>query len=331
MANLNLEKLIKDTTEQLVATLAKAEAPLAKADPGKEAPAEKKPEGSSSEGSKDGGQTAESAPHSEPDGDEGKPGPGDGDADNSAPPTAPAPDAPDAGATEGTSDEGSPAGAPDAGGDMGDPATDTGDSVGSLEEQYCALPPNELQVHMTALVSAIGKLLGGTAGMAPAAPAAPAPDATPAPAASPPAPTPPPAMGKKEFPIGDGSGGEVSAGKMAKSEKAFEVRLQALEKSLKEKDAQIASLTEKEAKFNQAAQSLTEVLKKTEQGRKAITGGTFVPDAKAKTITLTRPEVIAKCNQLSANPNLAKSDREAINKYVAGGQPVTVIAHLLDK
>lgn len=329
-----LTELIDATARQVAETLAKSS--LAKADPGEETPAEKKPAGSSTEGSKDGGQTASSAPadkgsdggessppaHKEPDGDEGAPGPGDGDADNSAPaaPTdgAPAPDAGDMGA--------------------GDPAADADAGVGSLEEQYAALPVNELVVHMQALQAAIAKQLGGAGGTPPPAPVSDAGSA-PAPAPAAPAPAapsaPPPGMGKKEFAVDEASGGSVTGGKMVKSENSVEARIQALEaqnaslkKSLEEKDALMAKNAEM---LGQAAAGLTQVIQKSDLARKAVTGLTFKPAATETQVTLTKSEILAKCKELSAKPDLQKSDRIAINQYVAGGAPVTVIEHLLKK
>jgi hypothetical protein len=288
-----LAKLLDDVTNDFGTLLAKAESEtpeMAKADPGEESPGEKTPPGSSAEEPKKEESSPAPEAHKEPDGDE-------------APPAA-----------EQTPDE----------------ATEQGVPEQTLEAQYSALPVEELKLHFvackTALMAALGAAGGPPADGAtppPPAPPTPAPEATASPA-------PQPGFGKKEFPAAEGSGGEMKLGK-SEADIKLESRLETLEKALKEKDDYIKDV---ESKFSAAAEGLTKLIN-SQPMRKSIAGVSFVAredgvtTGGTQTPTLTKAEAIAKCNEISARPDLKKSDRELLNKFVTGNCAQDQIAHLL--
>ena len=293
-----LAKLLDEVTNDFGTLLTKAESEvpdpeMAKADPGEETPGEKTPASSSAE-----------------------------PADKKAPEASgDAPADPDAGKKEPDGDE-----AP-VDGKSPDMATEQGEPEQTLESQYAALPVEELKLHFvackTALMAALGAAGGPPEGSTPPAPAP----------AAPAAPAPQPQMGKKEFPVAEGSGGEMkSAGKMCKSEQEtqLESRLETLEKSVKEKDEYIKTIEEK---FSAAAEGLTKLIN-SQPMRKSIAGVSFVTreegvNSAQNTPVLSKAEAIAKCNEISARPDLKKSDRELLNKFVTGNCAQDQIQHLL--
>lgn len=295
-----LAKLLDEVTNDFGTLLTKAEseAPdpeMAKADPGEETPGEKTPASSSAE-----------------------------PADKKAPEASgDAPADPDAGKKEPDGDE-----AP-VDGQAPDVATEQGEPEQTLESQYAALPVEELKLHFVACKTALMAALGA-AGGAPEGSTLPAPPAPPAPAPeAPAAPAPQPQMGKKEFAAAEGSGGDIKVGgKMCKSE--VETRLETLEKSVKEKDEYIKTIEEK---FSAAAEGLTKLIN-SQPMRKSIAGVSFVTREEGVNSAQTAPvlskaEAIAKCNEISARPDLKKSDRELLNKFVTGNCAQDQIQHLL--
>ena len=294
-----LARLIDDVTSDFGTLLAKAEtdgeAPeMAKADPGEESPGEKTPAGSSAaEPKKEESTPAPEAP-AEPDGDEAPP------AKEQAP----------------------------------DAATEQGVPEQTLESQYSALPVEELKLHFvackTALMAALGAAGGPPAPDASTPPAPPASVPPPAPAPEAASPAPQPGFGKKEFPAAEGSGGEMKLGK-SEADIKFESRLETLEKALKEKDEYIKDV---ESKFSAAAEGLTKLIN-SQPMRKSIAGVSFVAREDSGTTsgpqapTLTKAEAVARCNEISSRPDLKKSDRDLLNKFVTGNIAQDQIAHLL--
>jgi hypothetical protein len=304
-----LNELLDQVSNDVLTILTKADetqpTTLKKADPGEETPGEQTPSGSSTEGSTPDNTDESSASNATP------------TAQSSAP--APAAD-PAVSAT------------PDQGSADTDPATDDG-SPEALQAEYAKLPVEELKLHVMAAHAALMAAVsaGQPQGSASAQPpvAQPVQSASVAPGS---APEDTQSMGKKEF-GSEGNGGQVKAGKMAKSESAqkdLELKIEQLEKSVKERDEQLASV---EARFNQAADGLVTFMNKQTGLRKSISGisydnkpgnsvdNTFKPMAKS--------EALLKLNALTASKDLKKSDRELINQYVLGTADQVTVAHLL--
>lgn len=338
-----LDKVLASVTED-VAELLKSETEegekLSKADPGAETAGEEKPEGSSAE-----------PPKEEPSASPSPEASGDGSAPPAAEGTPPAPEG-----------EGS---AP-----SGDPAADQQGGPEALEAEYAQLPPEELKAHFLACKSALMKVLAGGAGpegsapagapgaegSAPAAPpAAPPAGAPPAPEGSAP-PAPPagpspegePPMGKKEIKMsGNGSGGKISAGKMAKSEdvtvssdvlarlekaeKALE-QVEGLKKTIAEKDAVIASFEEK---VGQVAGGIAKLIERPI--RKSVASVTYAAKpgsepASKSTIdpsSLSKSEVTQKLRAATASESLSKKDRDLVSGFMLGTVTIDKVAHLL--
>ncbi len=320
LSKAQLDKLLAAVTDD-VAELLKSEQEamtLSKADPGTEAPAEKNPEGSA---------VAPPAP-------EGETGP-DASASPEASSPAPAP-------------EGSPAGvAPDASPDpAGDPGTEQGATPEVLQGEYMKLPVEELKMHFLACKAALMAMMGGGAdeGSAPPDATPPGPDASPAPgpeaSASPsPEPSPEPPMGKKEFP-GDGNGGQIRKSedasvleRLTKAEAGLK-ELDALRKSVSEKDASIAAMEIKfQDSINQVAAGFQKILSRPV--RKSIQN---ISDIKVTDkpgtetdadLNLTKSEVIQRLNVVSSTKPLTKSERQAINKYCVGEAGIETVVALL--
>lgn len=320
LSKAQLSKVLESVTDDLAAIIKHEETEdtaLSKADPGEEAPGEKTPEGSSSEESPEGGDegappapeaSAEGEGGGEPDGDEGG---------------APAPEA-----------------APEA---SADPAADTSPmSPEALEAEYAQLSPEEMKMHLLALQSAFMKVAGGGAGPDASAPAAPGPEASAPPAAPAPA-GPPPAMGKGELKSA-GNGGKVSAGKMSKSEdgdvlvkmEQLSSKVEELSKALSEKDATIAKMEES---FGSLAEGFKNIILKQGAMRKSVTGVSFVgkpgdtaPAAGSVDIsTMSKAEINEKLNAVirSSATKLSKSDRETIQKFVAGNGTAESVAKFI--
>lgn len=299
-----LEKLIDDVSQGLNAVLEKAEAeglegqPLAKADPGQEAPAEKEPSGSSSTGSDSSAPAEESSSPSEP--------PASDSGSDSAPPSDAAP------ASDGTP-------APDA---SGAPAEDTGGTVEQLQAEYAALPVEEQKMHLLALKAALMSTLAsqggeGDAGMTDAG--SPAPDAS----AAPPAPAPTPAPEQTDAPP------------MAKSEPdaALVLELETLKKSLAEKDEALAGMGQLTAAMktflernNGRRLSVANVSALTKTGTELAK-----TESEIDLSSLTSDQINKKLTEVVASKSLSKSDKDLVLKYVAGRdkKDVSTIAHLL--
>jgi hypothetical protein len=312
----DINKLLEQVIDDVAGILAKSEQPLKKADPGEETPGEAKPSGSSSEGS--GSSSASPAPTPS--------AAKEGDADDAGTP------APDASAS---ADPGQDPNAVDQG----------GDDIGAIKAEYAKEPLERLKMLFVACHAALMEKMGGVDDQSAQAPQAPAPEATPG-EGSPPGPgEQSSAVTKKEFCAGEGSGGEMTSGapmKKSETEIKFEERLVALEKSIKDKDAVIAekdkTLADLESRFGEAAAKMTTFLQKhTGVGlRKSIAGVNEVsfegkPGTDNKTTEISFEEAKAKLNEISRQPDLKKSDREAITSYVLGAAQQSTVAHLLNK
>lgn len=314
LSKAQLDRVLAQVTDD-VAELLKSEADegvkLSKADEGEETPAEKKPEGSSTE---------PPAPEASPEASADAPPAGDE--------SAPAPEA---------SAEGSP---------EGDPAADAGLTPEALQAEYAKLPPEELKMHFLAAKAALMAVMGSDDGQAP--PEASAPPAAPPAAAgpegsavAPEASTPP--MGKKELKMGDGSGGKITPGKMAKSEdvvipaeilerltkaEAALSQVEDLKKSLADKDAQISQFEEK---MGQVAAGFQKLMNRPM--RKSVTGISYIQkpgsESGADVSRLSKTEVVQKLTEVTASSTLTKSDRDLINSYVVGNVPVDAVAKFL--
>lgn len=342
-----MNRLLAEVTEDVAALLkseAQETAALNKADPGMQAPGETTPEGSSSAPQPEESSSSSSSSSSPS---------GEGSFSHSADPAATAMDGgtPAAGpGPEGTvAPDAAPAAQPGA-----DPAGDAGVSPEALEGEYMKLPPEELKMHLMAASSAYDKLTGGGAGQAP--PAAPGPEGSMSPSA------PPPEMGKGEYSEAshsesssssmgkgefDDKSGQKKAGSLGKSEeiKAIETRLakaeeahlqvENLTKALADKDAQIGAL---EANINRIAAGVQKIVTRQTSMRKSVSGiselgfiakpGTPQP-GQVDASSLTKSEITARLNQATARKDLTKSDRDAINRYVVGSEPVESIAKFL--
>lgn len=295
----DLNKILDQVAEDVTTMLAKADeteagAKLAKADPGEEAPGEETPAGSSVEGSAP--QPTDPGPEASPEAQPEAPAGGD--------------EPPAEAAAEGEQD----------------PATDESAGPEALQAEYAKLPVEELKLHLMACHAALMAAMGGE-GQEPG-PGAEAPAGAPpeAPGVSPEATQ---EMGKAEVKSSPGNGGQIKGGKMAKSEKSeLELRIESLEKSLKEKDEEIGH-------FAKAAEGLKKFVE-TKLGvglRKSIAGVSYDSkpgDKETEFAPIAKSEAVQKLNQLTAtSKDLKKSDRDLINSYVIGNADQSTVSHLL--
>lgn len=279
---------------------------------------------------------------------------GDGDDKGSAPPSdggsddasASAPPSDDSGSAppEASSPDASAGGPPpaDAASASADPAAADGSAgpmdMDSLKAEYASLPPEELKMHYLACKQALLEVMqqGAGAGASPdpsappgaspspdagspppgppAGAASPSPSAPPGPPAAPMSPSPspdqpPPAM-KGEMKASPANGGGKP--KMAKSED--------------EKDAKIADLEQQVTLLAKAV----DLALATPQ-RKAVTSVGFLAKTEDKPADkqLSRDDIKARLSEVAKRPNLAKSDRDLINKFCVGTADASAIAHLL--
>ena len=304
-----LNKLLDQVSDDVAAVLAKAEeaekTDLKKANPGEETPGEETPSGSSAEGS---------APQASPKAPEaGSPTETPEESPGEAETPAPA-----------STDE-----------QTQNPATEESSGPEALVAEYAKLPIEELKMHVMAAHAALMQAISSPEGGSPqgASPEGTAPEAAPgvAPEGSQPEGQEPP-MGKKEMKSSDGNGGKI-----VKSEKTdLEIRLETLEKSLKEKEDTINTL---ETKFTEATDGLKKFVEKSDNQalRKSISGISFDKKPGSEegksNVTLSKSEAVQKLNALTSDPDrmgkLAKSERESISQYILGNAPQTVISHLL--
>ncbi len=264
------------------------------------------------------------APAEESEGSEGpaSPPPSDesaGGDDAGAPPEASAPaeaSAPPAGAPPEASAPADPAAAPGQ-----EQAIQPAPTPEALQAEYAKLDPESLKMHYLAAKSALMAVMGAeqSAGAPPEASAPPA-GAPPA-AAAPPAPgAAPMAMGEmkagKQLTTTDGNGGEVEAGKMAKSE----AKIAELEAQLSAQNTALLQLAEVVATpIRKSVKGLSDLrfIERTEETK---------PTAAAK---LTKKEVQAVLSEKVRSGKLSKADKELVMKYSVGGVDVTKIEHLL--
>lgn len=209
--------------------------------------------------------------------------------------------------------EASPAGAPE-GADEGGEAGAEG-QVEALAAEYAKLPPEELEMHLMALQAAMQKLGGGAEGSAGGSPAG-----SPAPAG----PEASPAL-KKEL------SASPEASKAKKAEKSVEKSY-----TKKEKSAEESSKSESSEKSSPMSKSEFDALNAkvdvalkaveflTRPMRKAVTEAADAPSK-----SWSRPEVTEKLKAVTANPSLAKSDRQLVNEFYDGRVSLDRIAHLL--
>lgn len=304
-------------------------APLAKADPGQEAPAEKNPEGSSSSPPQP--EASASAPAT------------DGDPATGAPPTPPA-----------------MGGSPDGSSPPADGAAPGGEvTVEQIKAEADQMDVEELKKYFLAFKASLMEKMGG-AGEPPGSPdpaagapppAAGGPPGAPPPAAASPSPSPDegvPPMGKGEF---DDKSGKVSEGSMSKSEKEeIFARLgkaeQATKEAKDENERLRKALADKDVQFDiqvaQVAKGIEALAKKTGLRKSVATSaaaavipkpGSAAPLAKTESAvdvsTMSRAEIVGKLNEVTRNPKLTKSDRADINQFVAGNAPVEKVVRFL--
>lgn len=311
----DFQKLLDDTVDALQDVLKKAEETppegteaLAKADPGKETPAEKKPSGDSAEGS---------APEKKE--------------ESKEPPKEEKEEAPEASAS--ASDEGSDEAAPPAEGEAppevpaegaeqapADPAAAMGEvSAESLQAEYEGMPLDQQKMHLLALKAAMMKAMMTQEMAPPAAPAQTAPAATPPvapPAAAPVAPPQenvPPLVQKTES----------DPAVIAKLE-TLEKSVESLQKSVKEKEEIISN-------FNKAVEGLKGVIVSQ---RKAVTSVSSLaksePASGIDLSKITKEQVTRKLSEVALAGNLKKSDRDLIVSFTVGTEKdVNKVAHLL--
>lgn len=274
---------------------------------------------------------------------DGSPSPGMGSASAGSPSaSAGGPPAPE-GAPEGGAPEAAPSaeGAPPAGepgmegaapgaeggmgapegaapGAEGDPAAAGGAGMDpqALEAEYAQLPLEELKAHYLAAKAALFAAMQGGgadagAGAPPAGPEAGAPPGAGAPAPSP-APSPSASAGAPPMAMSEGKAvaGVSQSGNGGQVTKKSEAQL------LQE---QVDALTKIVSAFvNKPMQ-------------KAVTGANYVAKSEGEPVrkSLSNAEVTAKLSELTRNPDLKKSDRDAINRYYEGAVKIDAIEHLL--
>ena len=169
----------------------------------------------------------------------------------------------------------------------------------------------------------------GAAGGAPEGSTPPAPPAPPAPAPEAPAtPAPQPQMGKKEFAAAEGSGGDIKVGGTMSS-----LKLKPVWKHLRSRSRKRTNISRLLKRNLARLEGLTKLIN-SQPMRKSIAGVSFVTREEGVNSAQTAPvlskaEAIAKCNEISARPDLKKSDRELLNKFVTGNCAQDQIQHLL--
>lgn len=305
----DFQKLLDDTVDALQDALAKAEKEpgeeLAKADPGKETPAEKKPSGDSAEGSE---------PEKKEEG--SKEPPKEEKKEGSAPPKE--------GGEESASDNGpppaegeAPPAAPEGEGQPpADPAAAMGEvSVESLQAEYEGMPLDQQKMHLLALKAAMMKAMMDQEAAPPAGavpPGAPqgAPPVAPPEAAPPVAPPAAPPPVQKSDPA------------IFSTLEALKKSVEDLQKSVKEKDEIISG-------FGKAVEGLKGVIVSQ---RKAVTSVASLAKSEPAQVDLsglTKEKVTQKLSEVAMG-KLSKSDRDLIVSYSVGTlKDVSKIAHLL--
>lgn len=178
----------------------------------------------------------------------------------------------------------------------------------ALKAEYMKLAPEELKMHYLAAKQALIEAMGGGQEAPAPAPEAPmAPPATPAPEMT--------MKGEKDY--AKANGGEMSKGKMAKSEPNEEVEL--LKGQIENQNKQIEMLVK--------AVDLT----LSQPLRKAVTSVAHLPKTEnlpTDVTKLTKAQIDLKLKPVITQ-NLSKSDRQLINQYYTDAVKVDAIAHLL--
>lgn len=193
-----------------------------------------------------------------------------------------------------------------------DPAQDDSISPEALQAEYAQLDPESLKAHYLAAKAALFAVMG--AAEQSAAPAAPpeasAPMAPPAPEGSAPALK---AEADMSAETKKANGGKIET--VAKSEKSL---------SKSEKD-ELLALREQVALQDKLFELLNTPV------RKAVTAVDYVAksDVSAEKRVLSKSEVTEKLKVVTADPKLAKSDRELVNRFYSGTVSIDQIEHLL--
>ncbi len=265
-------------------------------------------------------------------------------ADASAPadaPPSPSPEegsesapAPDAAAS--ASPDGAPA--PDA---AMDPAADAAAALTpeALQAEYSKLAPEELDMHIKAALAAKAAVAGAPDASAGAPPMAP-PDASasagapPAPAAAPPSPPMPddPMALKSELSAGHkkANGGQIKAGgSLGKSEDESDGKIEALLKESAEKVAALEALVKSQGEDNENLAKAIKLMME-QPLRKAVTSVAHLPKVEAEKAPLTKAVINARLKELSAKPDLKKSDRQLINDFYDGVVKADALAPLFE-
>lgn len=247
-------------------------------------------------------------------------GPPPPDASSAPPPDASASPAPPAGPPDASASAGAPpdASAPPA----GDPAASANpaDSVETLKAAYAQLPPEALKAHFMALKEVIAASMAPAAPMAGAPPADPMAGAMGAPPAASASPAPPPMA----------PAASASPAPMAPPVDPMAMKN---EKELLEKLAKFeARFADQEKSLGSVIQGFEILMRKPE--RKAIRGKDIAGLAKSEPTAvdvskLSRPELLKKCSELASNPDLKKSDRDLITRYVSDRQAKSATLQVL--
>ncbi len=289
----------------------------------------------------------DSEPKAEPADDEGgsdsAPSPSGPPADASSPPAGASP-SPDASAAPAPDASASPAGAVDPAAAAGpqDPAMG-GDQGGQLEQAYAALSDDELRAHMQALTATAMTRMGaqqdpmaggmgagspppaadpmGAAGAPPAGPDMPAmappagPDASASMSPPPPAqkampaPMAPPMMKAAPSP-----GMIVKSAQEQETLRKAEDRIQGLEKTLEGVTSLLEAILTKPVQ--KSVTSMAEYIAKSESDKPAAR-------------RLSRTELMKAATEKSKQPDLTKSDRDVINRFVLSGEGLAELEKLL--
>ncbi len=237
----------------------------------------------------------------------------------SAPPVSASPDAPSAAPADPSADPAA----------MGADQMGGGDPLGELKQAYAALPDQELQMHFEALKDAVMSRMGGDqqaggspvgapdpsamggapAGAPPMADMSPPPPASPPPSPSPSAsaggPPPPPAQ-KAQPAMGMGKSDELS--------KAQDEKIANLERSLEGVTSLLESILTKPVQ--KSVTSMAEFMAKSEA-------------EKPVAAKLSKSELLKKAADKAKMPDLKKSDRDVINRYVLSGEGLADLEKLL--
>jgi hypothetical protein len=196
-----------------------------------------------------------------------------------------------------------------------DPAADPSSALTpeNLQAEYSKLAPEALDMHIKAALAAKAAVAGAPDASAGAPPMAP-----------PAAPPMDPSMAmKSEIKVdAKANGGQITK---SESDREIEQLLKASEEKISRLEALVKSQGEDTENLTKAIQQMLNMPQ-----RKAVTSVAHLPRAEAEKAPLTQATVHARLKELSARPELKKSDRQLINDFYDGRVKADKLAPLFE-